>query len=53
MPLDTYFKLFPVLLTPTRTDYFITNDLTQHDTEAADKESSIGWMVEQFHREDK
>jgi len=53
MPLDTYFKLFRVLVSPTRTDYIITNDLTQADTSAADQESSIRWKIEQFHREDK
>ena len=53
MPMDTYFKLFRVLVTPTRTDYIITNDLTQQNTDAAEKESNIRWMVEQFHREGK
>jgi hypothetical protein len=53
MPLNTYFKLFRVLVSPTRTDYIITNDLTQCDTEAADQESSIRWTIEQFHREAK
>lgn len=53
MPLDTYFKLFRVLVSPTRTDYIITNDLTQQDSSAADQESSIRWKIEQFHREDK
>lgn len=53
MPLDTYFKLFRVLVSTTRTDYIVTNDMAQNDTEAAEKESSIRWKVEQFHREDK
>lgn len=53
MAMDTYFKLFRVLVTPTRTDYIITNDISQQDTDAAEKESNIRWMVEQFHREDK
>ncbi len=53
MPADTYFKLFRVLVSPTRTDYVITNDLAQDDTDAAEKESSIRWKIEQFHREDK
>lgn len=46
MPLATYFKLFPVLLTPTRTDDIITNDLNQCHSEAADQESSIRWTIE-------
>jgi hypothetical protein len=53
MPADTYFKLFRVLVSPTRTDYVITNDMAQDDTDAAEKESSIRWKVEQFPREDK
>jgi hypothetical protein len=53
MPLATYFKLFRVLVTPTRTDYIITNDITQCDTQAAEQESSIRWTIEQFHREAK
>lgn len=53
MPLDTYFKLFRVLVSTTRTDYIITNDLAQDNTDAAEKESSIRWKVEQLHREDK
>lgn len=53
MPLDTYFKLFRVLVSTTRTDYIITNDMAQDDTEAAEKESSIRWKIEQLHREHK
>jgi hypothetical protein len=53
MPLATYFKLFRLLVTPTRTDYSITNDLNQCDSEAAQQESSSRWTIEQFHREVK
>jgi hypothetical protein len=53
MPLDTLFKLFRVLVSTHRTDYIITNDLTQQDTAAAEAKSGIRWTVEQFHREDK
>ena len=53
MPADTYFKLFRVLVSPTRTDYIITNDMAQDETDAAEKQSSIRWKIEQFHREDK
>jgi hypothetical protein len=53
MPKDTYFKLFRVLVSPHRTDYIVTNDLTQHDTQAAEAKSGIRWTVEQFHREEK
>lgn len=53
MPQATYFKLFRVVVSPHRTDYIITNDLTQQDTDAAEEKSGIRWTVEQFHREDK
>ena len=53
MPQDTLFKLFRVLVSTHRTDYIITNDLTQQDTSAAEAKSGIRWTVEQFHREDK
>jgi hypothetical protein len=59
MPKDTYFKLFPVLVTTTpaacsvKTDYIATNDITQNDTKAAEEQSSIRWQVEQLHREEK
>lgn len=53
MPMDTLFKLFRVLVSTTRTDYIITNDLAQNSTDAAEKESSIRWKVEQLHREEK
>lgn len=53
MPKDSVFKLFRVLVSTHRTDYIITNDLTQQDTAAAEEKSGIRWTVEQFHREDK
>ena len=53
MPMDTYFKLFRVLVTTTRTDYIITNDTTQQSTQAAEEKSSVRWKVEQLHREEK
>lgn len=53
LPQATYFKLFRVLVSTHRTDYIITNDLTQQDTATAEEKSGIRWTVEQFHREDK
>jgi hypothetical protein len=53
MPADTRFKLFRVLVSTHRTDYIVTNDLSQRDTTAAEEKSGIRWTVEQFHREDK
>ena len=43
MPMDTYFKLFRVLVSTTRTDYIITNDLAQDSRQAAEKKAvSVG-----------
>lgn len=53
MPQDTYFKLFRVLVSTTRTDYIATNDITQADTTAAEEKSSIRWQIERLHREEK
>lgn len=53
MPMDTYFKLFRVLVSTTRTDYIITNDIAQNSTQAAEEKSSFRWKVEQLHREEK
>lgn len=49
----TYLKLFRVVVSPDRTDYIVTNDVTQADTDEAQKESGHRWKVEQFHREEK
>ena len=53
MAKDSRFKLFRVVLSTERTDYIVTNDVAQQDTEAAAEKSGIRWTVEQFHREDK
>lgn len=53
MPQNTYFKLFRVLVSTHQTDYFITNEIAQQDTNAAEQESGVRWLVEQFHREFK
>jgi hypothetical protein len=50
---DMYLKLFRVVVSTDRTDYIITNDVTQSDTDEAQKESGHRWKVEQFHREEK
>jgi hypothetical protein len=46
-------KLFRVPISPDRTDFVVTNDLFQHSTEAAQKESGNRWKVDEFHREIK
>ena len=52
-PLDVKVKLFRVVVTTDRTDWLITNDLTQDSTIAAQQESSNRWKIEQLHREEK
>jgi len=46
-------KLFRVVLSPQRTDYVVTNDLTQDDTQAVRDAGALRWKIEQFHRETK
>ena len=48
-----YLKLFRVIVSTDKTDFIVTNDLTQDDTEAVQQESSQRWKIEQFHREVK
>lgn len=52
-PIDVKVKLFRVVVTTDRTDWLITNDLSQNFTDAAQQESSIRWKIEQLHREEK
>ena len=46
-------KLFRVVLNTKRTDYVVTNDMAQDDTQAVQEVCSFRWKVEQFHRETK
>lgn len=46
-------KLFRVVLSTQRTDYVVTNDLAQDNTEAVQEVCGFRWKVEQFHRETK
>lgn len=50
---DTHLKLFRVAVSTDRTDYIVTNDVTQSDNDEAQKESAHRWKIEQFHREEK
>jgi hypothetical protein len=52
-PGATKLKLFRVSVSSHRTEFLVTNEETQSDTEAAQKESARRWKVEQFHREEK
>ena len=44
-------KLFCVQVATNRTDYVITNDLTQGSADGVRKASAIRWKIEEFHRE--
>ena len=46
-------KLFRLVLSTRRTDYVVTNDLSQDTTEAVQEASGLRWKIEQFHRETK
>jgi hypothetical protein len=46
-------KLFRVVLSTQRTDYVVTNDLAQDNTEVVQEACGFRWKVEQFHRETK
>jgi hypothetical protein len=46
-------KLFRVASGNRRTDYVVTNDLTQNDTSVAQQVCNWRWKIEQFHREAK
>ena len=46
-------KLFRVVLSNKRTDYVVTNDMAQDNTQAVQEVCSFRWKVEQFHRETK
>jgi hypothetical protein len=52
-PKEHKVKLFRVVLSPQRTDYVVTNDLAQDDTQAAQQACGLRWKIEQFHRETK
>ncbi len=52
-PKEHKVKLFRVVLSPRRTDYVVTNDLAQDDTQAAQEACGVRWKIEQFHRETK
>jgi len=46
-------KLFRVVLSTKRTDYVVTNDMAQDDTQVVQEVCGFRWKVEQFHRETK
>lgn len=50
-PAHFQMKLFRLVVSTDRTDYVVTNDLTQDSTDIARKECAIRWKIEEFHRE--
>jgi Transposase DDE domain len=52
-PKDHKVQLFRVAVSTHRTDYVVTNDLTQDSTEATQKACGFRWKIEQLHREGK
>jgi hypothetical protein len=46
-------KLFRLQFSPERTEYLVTNDLTQDDVAAVQEGCGFRWNVEEFHRETK
>ena len=51
LPKEHKVKLFRVVVSGNRTDWVITNDLSQHSTSDIQKVCAIRWKIEQFHRE--
>ncbi|NDJ18560.1 transposase [Myxacorys almedinensis A] len=52
-PKDKKVKLFRVTVSTSRTDYIVTNDISQNSTDETQKASAVRWRVEEFHREVK
>ncbi len=52
-PAEKKVKLFRVTISTDRTDYVVTNDISQSDTDVAQKVCKIRWKIEEFHREIK
>ena len=46
-------KLFRLLLSTERTEYVVTNDLTQDEVAAVQEVCGFRWHIEEFHRENK
>jgi hypothetical protein len=53
MPKGHRMKLFRLVLSTERTDYVITNDLTQDNSDVVKQHCGVRWKIEQFHRESK
>ena len=52
-PKEHKVKLFRVEVSTHRTDYVVTNDLTQNSTKTTQRACGFRWRIEQLHREGK
>lgn len=52
-PKDKKVKLFRVIVSTDKTEFFATNDLTQDSTDIVQEVCDIRWKIEEFHREIK
>jgi hypothetical protein len=43
-------KLFRVTVSTDRTDYIVTNDLSQNSTDEVQEANAVRWKIEEFHR---
>jgi hypothetical protein len=50
-PKDYTVRLFRVVLSSQRTEYVVTNDLTQDSTHGAQQACAVRWKIEEYHRE--
>lgn len=50
-PKDKKVKLFRVTVSTNRTEFVVTNDLSQASTDAVQDVCGIRWKIEEFHRE--
>jgi len=46
-------RLFRLVLSAERTEYIVTNEMSQNDTDGAQQECAVRWKIEQLHREAK
>lgn len=50
---DYKVRLLRVVVSPHRTDWIVTNDLTQDSTQRAQEACAVRWKIEAYHREVK
>ena len=53
MPKGHRVKLFRLAFSTERTDYIVTNDMTQNNADVVKHHCGVRWKIEQFHREAK